>query len=124
APAQPAALFAIGRAANAASLERGKTYAGSALRRESPVSAPGSAASCPDQSLRRSEGQPAPLFSEVHIADIGAQPHAHTHTDGNEHHLTPAQIARVEATNEIGRALASGIAMIEVLAVVEIIDEH
>lgn len=71
-----------------------------------------------------SEGHPALFFAEFHIADIGAEPRADADADRDQHHVAAAQIARVEAADEIGGAFARRIAFVEILAVEQIVDQH
>ncbi len=70
-----------------------------------------------------SEWQPILFLAELHIADVRAEPCADADADRDEHDVAAAQIARVEAADQIGGAFARRITLVEVLAVEEVIDE-
>src|SRR3546814_2783924 len=81
-------------------------------------------ASPPWQAGRSSEGQPILFLAKFHIADVGAEPRADADADRDQHHIVAAQVARVEAADQIGGALARRVTLVEILAVEEIIDEN
>src|SRR3546814_2693041 len=58
------------------------------------------------------------------MADVGAEPRADADADRDQHHIVAAQVARVEAADQIGGALARRVTLVEILAVEEIIDEN
>src|SRR3546814_20647568 len=66
---------------------------------------------------RRSEGQPALLLAEFHIADIGAEPRADTDPDRDQHDIAAPQIGGVDTAAQLGRAFAFGEARGEILGI-------
>src|SRR3546814_19270597 len=80
-------------------------------------------ASPPWQAGRSSEWQPVLLLAKFHIADVGAEPRADADADRDEHHIVAAQVARVDAADQIGGAFALRVTLLEILAVEMSIDE-
>src|SRR3546814_17434071 len=81
-------------------------------------------ASPPWQAGRSSEWQPVLLLAKFHIADVGAEPRADADADRDEHHIVAAQVARVEAADQIGGAFARRVTLVEILAVEKIRSEE
>src|SRR5687767_11786109 len=71
-----------------------------------------------------SERQPAVALGEAHVAGVDAQPEADAEPDRDQHHVAAPQILGGEAADEIGVALGAGEALEQLLAVVEVVDQH
>src|SRR3989344_9412896 len=71
-----------------------------------------------------SERDEVPLAGEFHVTGIDAEAQAQPHAHRDQHHIAAAQIAGVEPADQIGRALTRAEALVQVLGVVEIVDQH
>ena len=61
---------------------------------------------------------------ELHIASIHAQPQPHPRPDRDQHHIAPAHIADIEPADQIGLTFTSSKAVIEIVGIVEVVDQH
>src|SRR3990167_2755958 len=74
--------------------------------------------------VKPSEREPVLLARELHVAAVDAKAQSCPRADGNQHGVALAQIADVETANEVGLALARGEALVQLLAVEQIVDQN